>query len=344
MMRSRYGTLNLCRGHRFSESVLGQRTSPYLQEKLVLPGSEHVFGAIPDLAESLLGISVNASSVFRACQAVSNQIEPADLQAPSPQLSTRLADPQQTIYGMFDGSFLLTTDGWQEINRAGVPVGRVFGAYPYSGVATKELRWTMGDSEYVAHRGHYTKFTSAFEELLPPQSPAQKVLLSDGAAWIGIWAALTYPDAVHILDLFHVLEKVAVVAQDAPEPESWFEQQKQALLASQLADVLVAIDAIACRDKPHQAQIRSYLLNHGHQMDYATYRSRGWMVVPGWRSSGPIESAHRTVLQVRMKRSGQRWSEKGCDKMVQLRVAYRSGKAKLITDAFRKRKISITQD
>lgn len=333
-MRSRYGTLNLGRGHRFSQTVLGQRTSPYLQEKLVLLGSEHVFGAIPTLAESLLGITVSASGVFRACQAVSEQIEPVDLQKPSPELRARLTDIQQTIYGMVDGSFLLTKDGWQETK-----VGRVFGAYPYSEVKTKALGWTLGDSEYVAHRGHYSLFTYAFEGLLPPQSAAQKVFLSDGATWIAPWIAQTYPDAVHILDLFHVLEKVAVVAQDAPEPQKWFEQQKQALLASALTDVLQAVAAIDCRDKVQQAQIQSYLENHRHQMDYAYYRSQGWMV-----SSGPIESAHRTVLQVRMKRSGQRWSEGGCDKMIQLRVAYRSGKAKLITDVFRKRKNTITQD
>lgn len=333
-MRSRYGTLNLCRGHRFSDSVLGQRTSPYLQEKFVLLGVEHVFDAVPTLAESLLGIAVSTSGVFRACQAVSEQLQPADLQTPSTQLSPRLADAHQTVYGMVDGSFLLTKDGWQETK-----VGRVFGAYPYSEVATKALGWTMGDSEYVAHRGHYRGFTSAFEGLLPSQSPVQKVILSDGATWIAPWVAKTYPDAVHILDLFHVLEKVALVAQDAPEPEEWFTQQKQALLANRLADVLVALDGVACQDKVQQAQIRSYLVTHGHQMNYAWYRSRGWMI-----SSGPIESAHRTVLQVRMKRSGQRWSERGCDKMLKLRVAYRSGKTKLITDTFRRTKPAPTQD
>jgi hypothetical protein len=61
-------------------------------------------------------------------------------------------------------------------------------------------------------------------------------------------------------------------------------------------------------------------------------------------SSGPIESAHLAVLQVRMKRSGQRWSERGCDKMLKLRVAYRSGKADLITSTFRKAKAPPTQD
>jgi hypothetical protein len=333
-MRSRYGVLNLGRGHRFSQSVLGQRTSPYLQEKLVLLGVDHVFEAVPTLAESLLGISVSTTSVFRACQAVSEQIEDTDLQTPSADLATRLADVEQTTYGMVDGSFLLTQEGWQETK-----VGRVFGAYPYCDLETKELGWVMENSQYVAHRGHYSQFTPAFERLLPPQSPGQKVILSDGGAWIAPWVSRTYPDAVHILDLFHVLEKVAVVAQDASQPQLWFTQQKQALLESRLADVLAGIDAVSCQDKVQQAQIRSYLVNHSHQMDYASYRSRGWMI-----SSGPIESAHRAVLQVRMKRSGQRWSERGCDKMLKLRVAYRSGKTNLITNTLRRPKTTSTQD
>jgi hypothetical protein len=60
-------------------------------------------------------------------------------------------------------------------------------------------------------------------------------------------------------------------------------------------------------------------------------------------SSGPVEAAHRTVLQVRMntgddvdqEASGQRWSERGCDRMVLLRAAYKREKFHLITDLFR---------
>jgi hypothetical protein len=36
-----------------------------------------------------------------------------------------------------------------------------------------------------------------------------------------------------------------------------------------------------------------------------------------------------------MKRSGQPWSERGCDRMVLLRAAYRSEKFYLIIDLFR---------
>ncbi len=36
--------------------------------------------------------------------------------------------------------------------------------------------------------------------------------------------------------------------------------------------------------------------------------------------SGAIESAHRTVVQKRMKQSGQRWSIRGAQHMLNLRV------------------------
>lgn len=66
-------------------------------------------------------------------------------------------------------------------------------------------------------------------------------------------------------------------------------------------------------------------------MNYREYRQKGLMI-----ASEPIESAHRTVLQNRMKRSGQRWGEVGCDAMIKLRVAYKSGKDFLITNTFKK--------
>jgi hypothetical protein len=36
--------------------------------------------------------------------------------------------------------------------------------------------------------------------------------------------------------------------------------------------------------------------------------------------SGAIESAHRTVVQKRMKQSGQRWTVEGAQNMLNLRV------------------------
>jgi 3-hydroxy-3-methylglutaryl CoA synthase len=51
-------------------------------------------------------------------------------------------------------------------------------------------------------------------------------------------------------------------------------------------------------------------------MKYQEYVKIGCGII----GSGAIESAHRTLVQKRMKQSGQRWSCKGAQNMLNLRV------------------------
>ena len=59
--------------HEFSKPVLGQRTSPFLQEKLIELGCEEVYGDVPERISSLLGIEVNQCQVYRSCQNVAER-------------------------------------------------------------------------------------------------------------------------------------------------------------------------------------------------------------------------------------------------------------------------------
>ena len=60
-------------------------------------------------------------------------------------------------------------------------------------------------------------------------------------------------------------------------------------------------------------------------MDYNTYRARGLLI-----GSGAIESAHRTVMQRRLKRAGQRWSINGAQRVLTLRVCAMSNRWPLV--------------
>lgn len=51
-------------------------------------------------------------------------------------------------------------------------------------------------------------------------------------------------------------------------------------------------------------------------MNYPEYQEIGCGII----GSGTIESAHKTLVQKRMKQSGQRWSRKGAQNMLNLRV------------------------
>jgi hypothetical protein len=134
-----------------------------------------------------------------------------------------------------------------------------------------------------------------------------------------------HPEAVQILDYYHVIEKLGKWAVDVfsnpEERQHWMEQQEAYLLNDQAEEIIEAIQAISTRaaNKKQQRQLLTYLNNNLHRMRYKSYRDQGYCI-----GSGAIEAAHRHVLQKRLKLSGQRWTPKGLQQVANLRVAYLS--------------------
>ena len=65
----------------------------------------------------------------------------------------------------------------------------------------------------------------------------------------------------------------------------------------------------------------SYYTNNESRMMYGTYKAKGYLV-----GSGAIESAHRNVVQQRLKLSGQRWNKSGAQQIVNLRAYQKSNR------------------
>ncbi|MEM6437402.1 MAG: hypothetical protein AAF773_26630, partial [Cyanobacteria bacterium P01_D01_bin.115] len=68
--------------------------------------------------------------------------------------------------------------------------------------------------------------------------PHQVVFLGDGAAWLWLMASLLFPDAIEILDFFHVSEYLwevarAAFAKDTDAQKQWVAAQQEALKRSQ---------------------------------------------------------------------------------------------------------------
>ena len=60
----------------------------------------------------------------------------------------------------------------------------------------------------------------------------------------------------------------------------------------------------------------SYLLKREAQMQYPTYQAAGWPI-----GSGMVESAHKRVLQARLKGAGMQWTVANVNAMLALRVS-----------------------
>ena len=63
-----------------------------------------------------------------------------------------------------------------------------------------------------------------------------------------------------------------------------------------------------------------YYVEHDDRMQYRIYLEQGLMI-----GSGPIEAAHRSVIQQRLKLSGQKWSVPGAQAVANLRCYKHSG-------------------
>lgn len=242
--------------------------------------------------------------------------------------------PDQTCYYVeMDGSMVLTRaqqqqpGGWKEIKLA-----RLFKAQDV--VAIKQ-RTTILTSDYVAHLGDHDRFTQQVGARIGAKR--NLIAIGDGARWIWEFWSEHYPQAVQILDLYHVVEKLGVWARllwgDSQACRAWLALQQSRLEADCVGQVIEAVQEERCLGESHKQQqvLLTYLVNNQSRMQYGTYLKAGYLI-----GSGAIESANREVIQQRLKLSGQRWTPQGLQQVANLRVAYKSGREALLRGHFSK--------
>lgn len=317
--------MSISNEHPFSRPVQGFKISPYMQERITLVGQMEAYSQASQSLENLLRVSASTSQVYRVADTYGGLIA-EDLQA-VPEAVPVPADG--AVFAEADGSMVFTDNGWQEVK-----VGRVFQSQDIRPQGSE--RNCIEKSQYAAHLGHCADFAAKFLPLVEPYRwlGRRLVFLGDGAKWFQNWVEVNFPKATLILDFYHASEHLATVARllvvDVNERKRWFEAQKAQLLDSQLPSVIKAIRQLKATNAEQvdekQKLIRYYQQNE-QRMDYKRYKEQGWHI-----GSGAIEAAHRTVVQDRMKKSGQRWSDMGAQNMLNLRVCSRSDRWQLVVD------------
>lgn len=297
---------------------------------MALAGVSDVYSASNDLFRAFLGIDISGSQVYRVSNVLGNQIDLDLLEdVAHPDL---IAD--EVIYASMDGSMVFTDEGWQEVK-----VGRVFSSPDRQQAGKKGdtgTRFSLDKSTYCAHLGSVADFISVFEASLGSyKDVAQRlVFVTDGGVWIEHYLARTYPEATHILDYYHAVEHLAAFSKThftkAKVGSQWLDNQCTYLLNDEVDKVLSNLAGLARLSATANESRRglvNYYSRNRHRMQYGTFRCRGLQI-----GSGPMEAAHRTVVQCRMKRSGQRWSADGAQAMLNLRVAAKSERWALVTN------------
>lgn len=163
---------------------------------------------------------------------------------------------------------------------------------------------------------------------LGPQTRAHG--LGDGAPWIvgsfqEQFGSGPESGASYTVDFHHVSDYLAAAALVmAPEQNKpWLHTQQACLLENNIPEVLHTLEGSLEPAEQKETPVRSahhYISTRREHMDYAGARAAGLPI-----SSAEIESAHRHVLQKRLKIAGAWWLERNAESMLQLRSVRANG-------------------
>jgi len=282
-----------------------------MQELMVYAGQLDSYENCNEVIKKFTNIEVSITQVYRVTDLYGKEVG----KTVNKERTLTPLKKDEVLYTQADGSMLLTREqGWKEVK-----VGRFFKSSDCIH-ADGKAGW-ISNSQYVAHLGNNKDFTKQMDDLIESHGRLGErlIFISDGAVWIKNWIADAFPDAVSILDYYHACEHLHSFSNqyftDKEKEKNWVTEQKELLLESNVLIVIKNIEKLAGKNKEAQELIAYYESNK-ERMDYKRYRQIGCGII----GSGAIESAHRTVVQKRMKQSGQRWSIQGAQNMLNLRV------------------------
>ncbi len=279
-----------------------------------------VFEDVVETLSRILRVRISGNQTKRVSEWYGKEIDPiinSNHVEFIPQLPAKKQN-EETTYVMMDGSMVFTREEkWKEMK-----LGRIFHQSDHLEISPK--RTEIIKSIFVSHLGSVDQFFPKLERHLVFYR--NLTFIGDGAKWIWNFVEDNYPGARQILDFYHAAEKLELFAhshfRDKETKSVWLNEQKELLLNDQVADVISQVSFFKPRNtesKTAKETLLHYYKEHEDRMMYKTYKQQGLLI-----GSGPIEGAHRKVIQQRLKLSGQRWSAKGAQAIANLRC-YNSG-------------------
>jgi hypothetical protein len=291
-------------------------TSLPLQRVLTDFGADVPFGRVPDKLKEHYGIAMPVSTIQRITEHHAHLIYQ---QEATREVAKGMAD-DRTFIGEIDGSMVpvveISPDAkdkrkgktlvWKEVRLCLVhppsSVTPVFGGHFAGGVEESGRQW-----ERCAAKAGF--------------GPASHLhAVGDGAPWIAKQMEVRFgAQGTFLVDFFHLCEYLGEASKvcAANDPLAWMEKQKGRFKANRADAVLEALAPFVAMDDsdgPATACDR-YIRNRLSQLDYQGAIQRGLPI-----GSGEIESAHRYVIQKRLKLPGAWWAPNNVEAMLALRL------------------------
>lgn len=315
--------------------------SPGVRRLMARAGSQTQFGQAADDLRCYAGLKVEPREIERVAEEVGRQVE-AWLAQQQEQLLQTGAAPSPTLGSQ--AKFYISFDGTGVPVRKNEWVGRR-GKQADGSARTREAKLGCVFTQVGLDKEGYpqrdpdsTTYVGAIESstlfgwriyaeaLRRGLDQAQTVIvLTDGARYNRTIVQVHFPDAVHIVDLFHAYEHLTVLAQilggpEATAPEAWRDWLAAGDIGRLVRQAGRQLPASSQRKKSLRKAL-GYFEHNAPQMRYAEFRKKKFFV-----GSGVVEAGCRTVIGERLKQSGMRWSVRGANAIIALRCCILSGR------------------
>jgi hypothetical protein len=305
--------------------------SSAMERRILDFGINDTFESVAERWSIHFPTSISANLVRRVMDTVGLRCEAAySDEARQLACRERPAAPPSMLTVATDGSMLLTREeSWKEVKVGVVARG---GFIP---PGEERPRRRIQDARYAAVLGGQPEFKKAMAAALAVERADEVetvVWLGDGARENWTLAAELCPLAIQVLDVPHAVHWAisagkALLGEGHCLLPQWEDRIRELLDADgpdvAIAELMECLPFAATEEQLAALDdVVGYYRMNEKRMRYRTFRARGLPV-----GSGIVESAHRHVLQVRMKRAGQRWGLTRARRMVRLRAVYRTAGA-----------------
>lgn len=300
-----------------------------LQRVITDFGADNAFGQVPCKLQEHYGIEVPVSTIRHITEGhAQNMFEQQEEQEEERENVDLATDNCETVVAEIDGSMVPVV----EANEA------VLDKRKEKRMMWKEIRLSMAHRKgSVSHvfRATFGGSVDKAGETLRACAIAAGLgqsshlhVVGDGAPWIAEQVEDKFgTQATYLMDFYHVCEYLAAAAKVcAPnKTKVWMDTQKQCLKNNDFQSVLCELNkGLQSKklegDKEPIRKCHQYLSKRINYLDYQGALEQGLPI-----GSGEIESAHRYIIQKRLKLAGAWWAVDNIRRMLALRILRANG-------------------
>jgi hypothetical protein len=195
-------------------------------------------------------------------------------------------------------------------------------------VSTYDVKGNRLDTVYIGRMPEKGKtqakrlLEKEVEAIIKKHKFKYTVCIADGARDLWLFFRKKYPNAIHVVDFYHVCEHLSKLSEfffkDPSESKVWFKKQRS-ILKEDPNGASKVIRAVRYRRSKAKANPEietelKYLQRNRRRMNYYELQQKKLPI-----GSGVVEAACKNLIGARMKKSGMRWTIDGGQTVLTLR-------------------------